>query len=111
MYNGSGILPFPGGRTVPEAFWSVSHIVACSRFRVLNTTLQRLSPIMRRRERVFGALAVLGSFIGGMGLILLSIFDTKRHPSLHRLFLLIFMIGVALSALFTIAEVLALFSS
>lgn len=64
----------------------------------------RLMPNMRTRERVFGTLAVFGSFIGGSGLILLSIFDTKRFSSLHRLFLLIFMIGVALSAIFTIVE-------
>jgi len=62
-------------------------------------------PNMRTRERVLGTMAVLGSFIGGTGLILLSIFDTKRFSTLHRLFLLIFMIGVALSAIFTIAEV------
>jgi len=64
----------------------------------------RLIPVMRRRERVFGFLACLGSFMGGCGLILLSIFDTLRHPSLHRLFLLIFMLGVALSAIFTVIE-------
>jgi len=65
----------------------------------------RLLPAMRKRERVFSVLAIIGSFIGGCGLILLTVFDTKRHPSLHRLFLLIFMIGVALSAIFTIVEV------
>jgi hypothetical protein len=64
----------------------------------------RLVDNFRRRERVFAWLAVLGSIIGGAGLILLSVFDTLRHPSLHRLFLLIFMVGVALSALFTIIE-------
>jgi len=64
----------------------------------------RLIPNMRRRERVFSSLAILGSFIGGCGLILLTIFDTKRHPSLHRLFLLIFILGVALSAIFTCLE-------
>jgi len=64
----------------------------------------RLIPIFRQRERVCGFLAVLGSFIGGLGLILLSILDTKRHTSLHRFFLLIFMLGVALSAIFTIIE-------
>jgi len=64
----------------------------------------RLMPNMRTRERVFGSLAVLGAFIGGTGLILLSIFDTKRHVSLHRLFLLIFMVGVALSAIFSVVE-------
>lgn len=60
---------------------------------------------MRTRERVLAALAILGAFIGGLGLILLSIFDTARHPGLHRGFLLLFMAGVALSAIFTIVEV------
>ncbi|EIN03782.1 hypothetical protein PUNSTDRAFT_139307 [Punctularia strigosozonata HHB-11173 SS5] len=64
----------------------------------------RLIPNMRRREKVFNWLAVLGAFIGGAGLILLTIFDTKRHTSLHRVFLLVFMVGVALSAIFTILE-------
>ncbi|KAF6754538.1 Frag1/DRAM/Sfk1 family-domain-containing protein [Ephemerocybe angulata] len=64
----------------------------------------RLLPHMRRREKVFSTLAVLGAFMGGCGLILLSIFDTKRYTSAHRAFLLVFMIGVALSAIFTIIE-------
>ncbi|THH31422.1 hypothetical protein EUX98_g2739 [Antrodiella citrinella] len=64
----------------------------------------RLIPTMRRREQVFSSLAILGSFIGGAGLILLSIFDTERHPSLHRVFLLVFILGVGLSAIFTIIE-------
>jgi hypothetical protein len=62
-------------------------------------------PNLRKRERILGSLAVFGSFIGGLGLILLSIFDTKRHPSLHRVFLLVFIVGVAISAIFTIIEV------
>jgi len=49
-------------------------------------------------------LAILGSIIGGAGVILLSIFDTKRHTQLHRVFLLVFIVGVALSAIFTVAE-------
>ena len=60
---------------------------------------------MRRRERVLSILAIIGSFIGGCGLILLSVFDTKRHPSLHRVFLLIFILGVGLSAIFSVMEV------
>ncbi|KAF5342631.1 hypothetical protein D9611_001917 [Ephemerocybe angulata] len=64
----------------------------------------RLLPHMRRREKIFSTLAVLGAFMGGCGLILLSIFDTKRYTSAHRAFLLVFMIGVALSAIFTIIE-------
>lgn len=64
----------------------------------------RLVPSMRRRERVLEVLAIIGSFIGMWGLILLSGFDTKRHASLHRLFLLIFALGVILSVIFTILE-------
>ena len=67
--------------------------------------LTRLIPNMRRRERVLSSLAIAGAFIGGCGLILLSIFDTKRHPSLHRVFLLVFILGVGLSAIFTVIEV------
>ncbi|THH21269.1 hypothetical protein EW146_g235 [Bondarzewia mesenterica] len=59
---------------------------------------------MRKRETVFSYLSILGSVIGGAGLILLSIFDTKRHTSLHRAFLLVFIVGVALSAIFSIVE-------
>lgn len=65
----------------------------------------RLLPNMRKREKVLSVLAIVGSGIGGAGLILLSIFDTKRHPNLHHVFLLVFMAGVALSAIFSILEV------
>ena len=71
----------------------------------LNCSFVRLIPNMRRRERVFSSLAILGSFFGGAGLILLSGFDTKRYTTLHRLFLLIFILGVGLSAIFTVIEV------
>lgn len=64
----------------------------------------RLMPHMHTRERVFGSLSIFGSLIGGCGLILLSIFDTKRHTSLHRVFLLVFILGVAISAIFTVIE-------
>ncbi|KAG9032170.1 hypothetical protein FRB95_001797 [Tulasnella sp. JGI-2019a] len=64
----------------------------------------RLLPEHQKRERVMSALACFGAALGGCGLILLSIFDTKRHPSIHRLFLLIFVLGVALSAIFTVIE-------
>lgn len=71
---------------------------------MLNVVSNRLLPNLRRRERVMSRLAIFGSFIGGAGLILLSIFDTRRHPTLHRVFLLIFVLGVALSAIFTVIE-------
>ncbi|KAF8633215.1 hypothetical protein AX15_001451 [Amanita polypyramis BW_CC] len=64
----------------------------------------RLLPIMRQRERIFSILAIASSAIGGLGLILLSIFDTRRFSSVHRAFLLVFILGVAFSAIFSVAE-------
>ncbi|PPQ96254.1 hypothetical protein CVT26_005581 [Gymnopilus dilepis] len=64
----------------------------------------RLVPNLRTRERVLSILAIVGSFIGGCGLILLSILDTKRHTTAHRVCLLIFIVGIALSAIFSIVE-------
>ncbi|KAF8740953.1 hypothetical protein AX14_006431 [Amanita brunnescens Koide BX004] len=64
----------------------------------------RLLPIMRKREQVLSILAFVGSIVGGAGLILLSIFDTRRFTSLHRAFLLVFILGVAFSAIFTVIE-------
>lgn len=72
-----------------------------------NYYMNRLVPNMRRRERVCGTLAVLGSVLGGAGLILLSVFDTKKHQTAHRLFLLVFIVGVGLSAIFTVVEVIS----
>ncbi|KAL7279114.1 hypothetical protein ACG7TL_006952 [Trametes sanguinea] len=66
--------------------------------------IDRLVANMRRRERVLAILSIICAFIGMCGLILLSIFDTKRHPSLHRVFLLVFILGVGLSAIFTVIE-------
>jgi len=60
---------------------------------------------MRMREKVFSVLAILSSVVAGASLILLSVFDTKRHTTLHRLFLLIFMIGVWLTAILSMVEV------
>lgn len=59
---------------------------------------------MRRRERVFASLAVFFAFVGMCGLILLSIFDTKRFTKQHRIFLLVFIVGVGMSAIFTVIE-------
>ncbi|KAF8577642.1 hypothetical protein K439DRAFT_1664126 [Ramaria rubella] len=64
----------------------------------------RLPPNMRTRESAFALISIFGAALGGMGLILLSIFDTKRHRRAHRAFLLVFIVGVALSAIFTVLE-------
>ncbi|KAL9714297.1 hypothetical protein Ac2012v2_002610 [Leucoagaricus gongylophorus] len=96
----SGLKPlFIAGCAITALCFFLTLVVA----RVLRHT-GRLVAHTRRRETVLGVLAMLGSFIGGLGLLLLSILDTKRHSSAHRAFLLVFIIGVALSAIFTILE-------
>lgn len=60
--------------------------------------------LIRRLERTLDVLSVLAGFMAAVCLILLAVFDTRRHPGLHRLFLLLFMLGVVLSALFTTIE-------
>jgi hypothetical protein len=44
-----------------------------------------------RKEWFSSFLAFIFGIVGTAGLILLSIFDTLRHPSLHRIFLVLFM--------------------
>ncbi|KAI5811523.1 Frag1/DRAM/Sfk1, partial [Peziza echinospora] len=57
-----------------------------------------------RYERLLDLGALLSGFLGAVGLILLSIFDTNKHGHLHALFLFFFMFGVCLSALFSTLE-------
>lgn len=64
----------------------------------------RLPPELHKGERILGRLAVVGAFIAMLGLAFLSGFDTGRYPTEHLCFLLVFMIGVALSAIFTVIE-------
>jgi hypothetical protein len=60
----------------------------------------RLVPNTTRTERVLSGLTIAFALVGTAGLILLSIFDTARHPRLHDIFLLLFMAGYILSAIF-----------
>jgi len=49
-------------------------------------------------------LSTVFATLGTFGLILLSVFDTVHHPKVHRLFLLLFMLGYVLSAIFVCWE-------
>lgn len=60
--------------------------------------------LVRRLERTLDGLAVCAAALGGLALPLLAGFDTRRHERLHKLFLLLFMLGVIFSALFTTIE-------
>lgn len=64
----------------------------------------RLPPDLHTYERIFSQLAIVGAFIAMWGLALLSGFDVGRYPTEHMCFLLVFMVGVSLSAIFTVIE-------
>lgn len=64
----------------------------------------RLVPNTTLSEKVLSGLTIVFAIIGTAGLILLSIFDTLRHPRLHDIFLLLFIAGYIISAIFICAE-------
>ena len=64
----------------------------------------RLPPDLHTWERIYARLAMVGAFIAMLGLAFLSGFDTIRYPTEHLIFLLVFMVGVSLSAIFTVIE-------
>jgi len=57
-----------------------------------------------KSEKILSGFGILFAIAGTAGLILLSIFDTLRHPRLHDGFLLLFIAGYIISAIFTCAE-------
>jgi Frag1/DRAM/Sfk1 family len=55
-------------------------------------------------QKVLSWTSIVFAVVGSVGLIGLAVFDTYRYASLHNLFLLFFMAGYVLSAIFTCAE-------
>ncbi|KAJ4504737.1 hypothetical protein HRR83_003134 [Exophiala dermatitidis] len=64
----------------------------------------RLVPNTSTAQKVLSSIAIVFAVAGSAGLILLSIFDTYHHPKLHDGFLLLFIGGYVLSAVFLCAE-------
>lgn len=60
----------------------------------------RLVPNTTRGEKALAAATVAWAVVGTVGLVLLSIFDTARHPRLHDVFLGLFIVGYLASAVF-----------
>jgi len=60
----------------------------------------RLAANTTRMEKILSGLSMVFALVGTAGLILLSIFDTLRHPTLHDIFLLLFIAGYVISAIF-----------
>ena len=64
----------------------------------------RLTPNYSKREAALSVGAIIFAIVGAAGLILLSIFDTKRYPNVHDAMLGVFMGGYVISAIFICAE-------
>ncbi|KAF6827426.1 frag1 dram sfk1 family protein [Colletotrichum plurivorum] len=60
----------------------------------------RLAPNTSAGEKVLFGLTIVFALVGTVGLVCLSIFDTYRHGRLHLLFLLLFIAGYLISAIF-----------
>ncbi|KAF7555521.1 hypothetical protein G7046_g6539 [Stylonectria norvegica] len=60
----------------------------------------RLAPNGSTLEKTLVGLSIVFAIVGTAGLILLSIFDTAHHKRLHDIFLLLFIGGYMLSAVF-----------
>lgn len=65
---------------------------------------RRLAPNTTLSEKILSGFAILFAIAGAAGIILLSIFDTYNHPKLHDGFLLLFIGGYIISAIFVCAE-------
>ncbi|KAK7536662.1 putative FK506 suppressor Sfk1 [Phyllosticta citricarpa] len=59
----------------------------------------RLHPNTSWFQKICSIICIIAAIAGAAGLILLSIFDTKRHPSLHDAFLVLFIAGYIISAI------------
>lgn len=64
----------------------------------------RLTPNTSIWQKVYSICSVIAAIGGAAGLILLSIFDTVHHPKLHNGFLVLFIGGYIISAIFVCWE-------
>lgn len=64
----------------------------------------RLVPNQSAGEKALVWLSIVWAIAGAAGLILLSVFDVAHHPRMHNGFLLLFIGGYVLSAVFTCWE-------
>lgn len=68
----------------------------------------RLLPNDRKREKVFAGLAIGFAIIGQLGILFVSIFNTRNFHKTHIGMLCVFIVGLGVSSLFFIWELLLL---
>jgi len=91
---------FIAGGTVSMVFW-VATLIADRMLRHRDRT----PGFMRRRESIFSILAIIFGTIAALALILLTIFDAYNHDNAHWAFTAIFVIAVAINAIFFSLEI------
>ncbi|KAI1429440.1 hypothetical protein F5Y12DRAFT_796363 [Xylaria sp. FL1777] len=64
----------------------------------------RLVPNTSLAEKILSGLSIFFAFVGTIGLTFLSGFDTARYPRLHDIFLVLFILGYLVSAIFLCIE-------
>jgi hypothetical protein len=64
----------------------------------------RLLPNWRQRERVMAVFAIGFGTIGQLAIIMVSVFNTNVFPAVHVSMLILFLVAIALSAIFTFTE-------
>lgn len=64
----------------------------------------RLAPNQSLGEKILMGMSILFAIVGTVGLVCLAVFDTWRHNTLHNVFLLLFIGGYWVSAVFICAE-------
>lgn len=64
----------------------------------------RLLPNHRRREKALAALSIVFGTIGQLGILFVSIFNTRDYSDVHVAMLVVFIVGVGISALLFTAE-------
>lgn len=67
--------------------------------------VDRIPEALRRRETVFGWLTIVFGIIGSAGLITLGIMDDVNHGTVHWSMTVVFVVGIAISAVAQTCEV------
>ncbi|KAK4561079.1 hypothetical protein LTR86_005034 [Recurvomyces mirabilis] len=64
----------------------------------------RLAHNYNKTEKILSVFAIIFAIIGAAGLIFLTIFNTKKYPTVHDTMLVVFIAGYIISAIFICAE-------
>ena len=65
---------------------------------------RRLVPNLTMTEKLLSGFSIVFAAIGTVGLISLSCLDTYHHPTLHDVFLIVFIVGFVVNAILVCAE-------